>query len=442
MGAGGQGDREWNRDDRTVTKAAFDKIAAGLTEALAAVRGVEIVGQDAGAEQASYSQPARRTRKGTATNEGHGSAAEQAGTQTPSPRRRTRGGDQIADRGAKRAAPNRPPRRRPTPAPEMARDQSSEVGQSVAAEQAIVGPPASLDTTIAEIIALASQRRLAIKSQSRCDRSCEAYLARAAGYRPKLAPDGTKLLDEKGKPVRDKEGKKLWAEVKSVRLLVERRVSGKPDRGEGRQKVAEQAGTTTPPLPVWADTDIIIASMQSRQVWDNLRAAAEKHMEERARQLPVWPWVDQVRGAGALGLAILVGEAGNLGSYRDKSALWKRLGLAVIGGIRQQKISGAAALEHGYSPTRRAECWVLADSLGRAQRRADRDEDGNDPKKSGKSVAVPGHALGPYGEHYSRRRAHLIVARPDITPAHQHAEATRYAFKAFIRDLRAAWRAQ
>ena len=38
----------------------------------------------------------------------------------------------------------------------------------------------------------------------------------------------------------------------------------------------------------------------------------EKAMTLLARKLPVFPWWDSIRGTGALGLAIIVGEAGNL----------------------------------------------------------------------------------------------------------------------------------
>ena len=39
----------------------------------------------------------------------------------------------------------------------------------------------------------------------------------------------------------------------------------------------------------------------SRAPWDSIRGAAEKAMAKLAVELPVWSWVESVRGAGALG---------------------------------------------------------------------------------------------------------------------------------------------
>src|SRR5690606_39253792 len=115
---------------------------------------------------------------------------------------------------------------------------------------------------------------------------------------------------------------------------------------------------------------IIIRSAAAREAWDKLRADTEKEMARLARTLPVWPWVESVEGFGAIGLAKIVGEAGDLSNYATKERLWKRLGLAVLDGMRQGNPGKAASAEdwtaHGYNPRRRAEIWMIADSLFRA----------------------------------------------------------------------------
>lgn len=104
---------------------------------------------------------------------------------------------------------------------------------------------------------------------------------------------------------------------------------------------------------------------QARAPWDGARASYEKQMEAIARSLPVFETVDKIRGLGAKGLAIIVGEAGiPLGDYLTCSGLWKRMGLAVINGERQRKKANEAeAAEHGYSPERRAQIWSIVGSV-------------------------------------------------------------------------------
>ncbi len=336
--------------------------------------------------------------------EGQYSDAEQAIRTAPSPRVRKRRADQSSDVGQVQRAEEAT-----AAAPSSLDTHQPAEGQINGAEEAMRTPPSPVDTIVQQLVALQRQRRFAIKSQSRIDRSCEAYLAQLAGYRPKTNPDGTRATDAAGKPVQDKAGKALWAEIGRVRRAVERGDNG--------------------PFPAWADADLIRISAQSRDAWDAMRAGVEKQMERLAKTLPVYPWWSEIRGAGAKGLAIIVGEAGDLGSYRDKSALWKRLGLAVIDGERQRRVGGDAATVHGFNPVRRAEIWTIADSMFRAQWRGADEETGR--------AAGP---IGPYGEKYAHRRAGT-ANREGWTPARQNADAKRYMTKSLIRDLRAAWRA-
>lgn len=153
-----------------------------------------------------------------------------------------------------------------------------------------------------------------------------------------------------------------------------------------------------------------------------LRAGIEKSLRKMARSLPVWPWVSQARGFGDLNLAAIVGEAwspnalGSVGSYRSVSALWKRMGLAVIDGVRQRKMTNADdALAHGYSPQRRSVAFNLGDCL------------------------VKGNGDGPYRQLYLARKK-VEEAKPDMRPIIAHRRAARYMTKAVLRDLYLEWR--
>ena len=275
----------------------------------------------------------------------------------------------------------------------------------------------SVAAIVSELVELQRLRRFCIVSQSRCDRSIESLIASVIGFRI----DGD-----------EKERKTIFAQAKAYRLRVEK-------GGEGHKCHDTHA------MRALASLDpMILANIAARAPWDAKRKQVEADMERLAKLLPVWPWVQSVRGLGAKGFAIIVGEAGiPIGDYRTVSGLWKRMGLAVIGGERQRKKADREqAAAHGYSPKRRAEVWaVCSDSLFRAQWRG-ADED----------AGTEAHPIGPYGEVYARRRAHTaprIEETADLpagdpmkwTKGRCHNDARRVMTKALLCDLWGEWRA-
>lgn len=171
--------------------------------------------------------------------------------------------------------------------------------------------------------------------------------------------------------------------------------------------------------------------IQVRSLLNEQRAACEKELTKAAKELPVWPWVESVRGFGAGSLAAIIGESGDLSQYANPAKLWKRMGLAVINGGRQRKVSGADAIEHGYAPHRRSIVWNLGDTMLKGTVRKVKDEDGEDT--GGRT------ALNEYGQMYLERKAY---ERPRVeSDAHAHNRAKRYMEKRLLRDLWTAWRA-
>lgn len=198
---------------------------------------------------------------------------------------------------------------------------------------------------------------------------------------------------------------------------------------------------------------------RARDAVEAERKDCAKDLEFIAKQLPVYEWARGVKGFGLISLASIVGEAGDLSNYSTVSKLWKRLGLAVMNGNRQGRVGdglsrddrSAAYKEHGYNPERRSVTWVMADSMFKHQWRGGKDEDGADPKKSGKPEAVPAHAVGPYGEVYGSRKLHTRSRIADTaelddkdsmkwTPKRCDNDARRVMTKALVRDLWLAWR--
>jgi hypothetical protein len=147
------------------------------------------------------------------------------------------------------------------------------------------------------------------------------------------------------------------------------------------------------------------------------RKPFERSLEKLAKQLPVYPWAASVRGLGALSLAQIVAETGDLSLYANPAKVWKRMGLAVMpDGKRQRRVPGDEAFEHGYSPQRRGLMYVVGENLVKLNRD------------------------GPYRTYYLAEKARQRAKLPDAPPAHPHNRAMRHMTKRLLRDLWRAWR--
>lgn len=204
---------------------------------------------------------------------------------------------------------------------------------------------------------------------------------------------------------------------------------------------------------------VILASLMQVPQFVALRDVIEGEMEKIAAQFPVEPWRKGVRGLGLKGMAIIAAESGiPIGDWRSVDGFRKHMALSVENGRAQRLPEKVAPADVGkaYSKRRRSELWQIADSLFKAQWRGARDEDGADPTKTGKPIATPAHAVGPYGEAYASRKAHTlprIAATADLpdkiggyrnpakwTPGRCDADARRIMTKALLRDLWVEWR--
>lgn len=144
------------------------------------------------------------------------------------------------------------------------------------------------------------------------------------------------------------------------------------------------------------------------------RKMMENHLERLAEKLPVWDaFCKGIRGFGPKSLAALVGECGDLSNYDSAAKVWKRMGLAVIDGERQRRVPGEAALEHGYSPQRRAVAWTFGVNIVRS------------------------NGEGPYRAIYDARKAYEMER--GLTPKHADNRARRYVTKRLLRDIWRAW---
>lgn len=150
---------------------------------------------------------------------------------------------------------------------------------------------------------------------------------------------------------------------------------------------------------------------------DNCRPL-ERQLEKLARRTPPYEYTKGVRGFGDLRLALIIGETGLMPAYKSVSAIWKRLGLAVIDGERQRKKTGDAALEHGYSPERRSVVWNLGGELIKGQ--------------------GTGENALPYRVWYDREKERQL--EKGVTKAIAHNRAMRHLTKHVICELAVHWK--
>jgi len=257
------------------------------------------------------------------------------------------------------------------------------------------------------LMGLQRRRRFCIVQQSRVNRSTEAFIAAELGYSAPRARDE----NTERRLAASKERKALFAKAAALRKAAE--AGGGQSRGDDQRT---DAASCTP---------IILAAKLGRDAWDTMRAETEAEMVRIAKALPAFAFVQGVAGFGALGLGIIVGETGDLANYATKERVWKRLGLAVIEGERQQRRTDAdAAAKHGFAPKRRAEVWAIADSMFRHQWRGAKDD-------------APAHAIGAYGVVYATRKA--ATEGREWPPARRDADARRIMTKALVEDLWRAW---
>lgn len=152
------------------------------------------------------------------------------------------------------------------------------------------------------------------------------------------------------------------------------------------------------------------------------KLAFERDIAKLAKQLPVWGWVEKVRGFGANNLGQLIGQTGDLDGYANPAKVWKRMGLAVDeDGKAQRRVSGPAGIMQGFAPQRRALMHVIGDCLIKGNKR----EDGSE---------------GVYRQCYLDRKAYEQARNPDLALIVHHKRAMRFMEKFLLKHLWQAWR--
>jgi len=211
--------------------------------------------------------------------------------------------------------------------------------------------------------------------------------------------------------------KRLTLQIKSIQRRVHARTCKMPKKHSKCEGVYDE-------LPAAA----LVLSEQQGMI-NVHRKRPEKELQKLAKTLPVWPWIEAVRGVGALGFAQVVAEAGDLGAYNNPAKLWKRMGIGMYqrnDGIweRQRKAEGENGILAGYSPNRRSIVYVIGECIIKAG-----DGHYREIYDARKIIEADKPACGRakcVGEH--------------CIPGHIHNRAKRYMEKRLLRDLWREWR--
>jgi len=167
------------------------------------------------------------------------------------------------------------------------------------------------------------------------------------------------------------------------------------------------------------------------------RKLVERELVKAAKELPVYSaFVEPINGFGALGLAQIIGEAGDLAKYSNPAKLWKRFGLGLVGGERQRRHTDPEkAIAHGYSPRRRSVMFVIGDSLLKKQNAYKDLYDERKRYEEQKAIAAglvvraakPGDPVDQVSAGF---RSKMVI----------HRRSQRYVEKRLLRDLWRSWR--
>lgn len=176
-------------------------------------------------------------------------------------------------------------------------------------------PPLSMPETIALIRSAHRKRQFAMEQRKRLMNALGAFLRTALGW--------TLELPE--------------AERKRIACKSETLIDIGRSCAKGKRPDIVDADYTE-----WEQ--VIQASLAGCIPWDALESDNTKRMEALAAILPVWErWAKNVRGFGARSLATLVAEIGNPDDYARVARVWKRMGVAVIDGVRQGGLNKSAS---------------------------------------------------------------------------------------------------
>jgi hypothetical protein len=201
-----------------------------------------------------------------------------------------------------------------------------------------------------------------------------------------------------------------------------------------------------PHHPLYENVEPFLFAMEPLE---KRRAIYEKDMARHVKTLPIYAWAKQVKGLGDVSLANIIGACGDIGTYKSVSAVWKRMGLAVMNGCRQGNPGKDASkddwIAHGYNKKRRSVVWNVGNSLilgmGRFRPVYGEDVDANEGYTYYQKVfANRARYEAERLPHKDGTPVKLSDKGKDSYTAHAANRAKRYVEKRLLKHLYLEWR--
>jgi hypothetical protein len=308
-----------------------------------------------------------------------------------------------------------------------------------------------LDEICMVIRNLQVDRKFVLNVESKLRNTTAARICSAIGLPDNAAKDADEVAKKRVETARDK----VWSQALGI-VRTEILIGQQKNAATLAAFKGEKVRKSKPKEHKEEDQDIVALQERNLQMVTMMalpllsrREELETEMARLAGLLPTAGWWAEIPGCDLLGLAVIVGEAGNLANYRGTKGyrkLWRRLGFGMAPGHEQ----------HAYSTWRRlkgkgaltAEDWIKA---------------GYAPRRLGQIygvVTVPlfmKKAESIYGEVYDARRRHTMESHPEwwvdakgkpkVNPktgepssAHAMEDAKRIMTKELLADLWRVWR--
>ncbi len=223
---------------------------------------------------------------------------------------------------------------------------------------------------------------------------------------------------------------------------------------------------------------IIKVTSTGIEAFNKAKDELEKRMTKLVKQLPVYSWVEHKnqRGFGALFLAIVIGETGNLANYANPGKLWARMGcapftfprelpdgspapdaLTLMGATwrsgRLGKLPASEWEEYGYSPRRRSIAYLIGEGIVKQNFLkpakngvqpgkpvlVNVDESTSESESSSAEIIKPDNIPGPYRRRYNDKKAELKARCPDYPDLRCHRHGMLLATKLLLKNLWLEW---
>ena len=323
-------------------------------------------------------------------------------------------------------------------------------GDQIAYDAQTTVVPAAVDPAIFALLRkFHRNRQYAMDARKRADLSLGALLRTQLGWSLNKPTEERNAIAEQAKEL-IATGERLlsWQSRDAERQRKHDEKQAGKVKPKDYEELAMPSGLDNPDFLEWEP--VIMASLRSREPMSLTEEAAKDRMNELATHLPVaqW-WRDNVFEGTLVSLATVIAETGDItdyGNVKDADGkpigyhtiarVWKRMGVAVMDGVRQggllKTAPKAAWIAHGYVRRRRSLLYVIGEALIKGNDHYRAIYHAEKSRQRAKAQAA-GLTVAPSAKIPEKRKAEFI------SDGHIANKSRRYMEKELLRDLWCAW---